>query len=205
MPPPSPRLTRLEAERAARAAAAKSPPPEDSLSELEALKAKFDEVKRERDEAMAKVSELTDELEAATYSEEQVRALLAEARAELAERDDGDGEEAESEIAEAEVESEDGDGSGAAKNALNFAALTGAAAAQNAFDATPGALAARAEAAGAAALGLSLEEMRSTGMSIPRHVQIAGADGVWAEAHLIEKVDAHSSRVELETHDREAR
>ena len=97
MPPPSPALTRLEAERAALAAAAKSPPPEDSLSELEALKAKFDEVKRERDEAMAKVSELTDELEAATYSEEQVRALLAEALAELAgqERDDGDGEEAE--------------------------------------------------------------------------------------------------------------
>jgi len=94
MPPPSPALTRLEAERAARAAAAKSPPPEDSLSELEALRAKFDEVKRERDEAMAKVSELTDELEAATYSEEQVRALLAEALADLAERDDGDGEEA---------------------------------------------------------------------------------------------------------------
>ena len=80
MPPPSPALTRLEAERAARAAAAKSPPPEDSLSELEALNAKFDKVKRERDEAMAKVRELTDELEAATYSEEQVRALLAEAR-----------------------------------------------------------------------------------------------------------------------------
>ena len=103
MPPPSPRLTRLEAERAARAAAAKSPPPEDSLSELEALKAKFDEVKRERDEAMAKVSELTDELEAATYSEEQVRALLAEALTELAERDDGDGEEAESEAADTGV------------------------------------------------------------------------------------------------------
>ena len=50
MPPPSPALTRLEAERAALAAAAKSPPPEDSLSELEALKAKFDEVKRERDD-----------------------------------------------------------------------------------------------------------------------------------------------------------
>ena len=46
MPPPSPALTRLEAERAARAAAAKSPPPEDSLSELEALKAKFDVLTR---------------------------------------------------------------------------------------------------------------------------------------------------------------
>ena len=95
MPPPSPALTRLEAERAALAAAAKSPPPEDSFSELEALNLAFDKVKRERDEAMAKVSELTDELEAATYSEEQVRALLAEALTELAERDDGDGEEAE--------------------------------------------------------------------------------------------------------------
>ena len=70
MPPPSPALTRLEAERAALAAAAKSPPPEDSFSELEALNLAFDKVKRERDEAMAKVSELTDELEAATYSEE---------------------------------------------------------------------------------------------------------------------------------------
>ena len=86
MPPPSPALTRLEAERAALAAAAKSPPPEDSFSELEALNLAFDKVKRERDEAMAKVSELTDELEAATYSEGQVRALLAEALTELAER-----------------------------------------------------------------------------------------------------------------------
>ena len=48
MPPPSPALTRLEAERAALAAAAKSPPPEDSFSELEALNLAFDKVKRER-------------------------------------------------------------------------------------------------------------------------------------------------------------
>ena len=105
MPEPSPALARRNAERKARAAEADRG--DDDRSETAQLREQLSQLSRELELAKARISELEDDLQTATDSEESVRTLLEGALAELQQLDRGDDASAEAPPPGAEEDAKD--------------------------------------------------------------------------------------------------